>query len=224
MSRDNPLSLVTSQMMKQNTASSLSDACRGTTGVILAGGRSRRMGTNKALLDIEGQPLIEKVYKTMSSLFSQVVLITNTPEEYTFLPCRSFPDIYPNVGCIAGIHTGLQVSPTDTIFVVPCDMPFLSAELIRRMCALSNNFDAVVPVSFHGVEPLHAVYHRSCVEQLKTNLKKGRKHLRPLLRQIRTRYVSVFDSQMETSHEPLFCNLNYPRDYEELQHEQVFNL
>ena len=74
------------------------------TGVILAGGKSRRMGRNKALLDLGGICLIEKTYQTMSHLFQEVILITNTPEDYAFLNCRCQGDIYPGIGSIAGLH------------------------------------------------------------------------------------------------------------------------
>lgn len=193
------------------------------TGVILAGGRSRRMGKNKALLEIDGMPLIQKTYLTMLSLFKEVIIITNTPDEYSFLPCCCFPDIYPDTGSIAGLHTGLKAGTTEGIFIVPCDMPFLSTSLIRQMCDHATNYDAVVPLSFQGVEPLHAFYRKRCVEPLEVYLQQGRKHIRAFLEQVRTRYVSVFDLQYQEKKSQLFFNLNTLQEYEQIQTKQAVN-
>ena len=116
------------------------------TGVILAGGQSRRMGRNKALLDMGGICLIEQSFQVLANLFHEVVLITNTPDEYAFLNCRCLPDIYPGVGSIAGLHSALHNSATERIFVVPCDMPFLNSSLISLLCQSDPAYDAVVPL------------------------------------------------------------------------------
>mgnify|MGYP001392302733 CR=1 FL=1 len=182
------------------------------TGAILAGGRSSRMGRNKALLDVAGLPLIERTYRTMAELFAEVIVVTNTPRDYVFLPCPLVGDVYPNVGSIAGVHSALQHSTNETIFVVPCDMPFLEPRLIRQLCAQNGDWDALVPVSARGVEPLHALYRRRCLPQLETRLLSGRKQLLGFLRSVETRYVDV-DASLSASAEPLFCNLNTPQDY-----------
>ncbi len=198
--------------------------CGQVTGIILAGGQSRRMGRNKALLDIGGKPLIERTFQTLSALFGEVLVVTNTPEDYAFLPCPRVRDIYPQVGSIAGLHTGLQVSSTDRAFVVPCDMPFLSPALMTQMCAHAGDYDACVPISGQGIEPLHALYRRSCIDQLEAGIKSGRKSLLAFLQHVRVKYLSVFDCQDRADSARLFCNLNYPQDYQTLYPRQTVTL
>jgi molybdopterin-guanine dinucleotide biosynthesis protein A len=107
----------------------------GVTGVILAGGASSRMGSNKALLPYRGGVFVEAIFRQLRRLFPEVLLVTNSPEQYQFLPCRKVPDIFPGHGALAGIHAGLHHSYTDAIFVVACDMPYLNPALIRAVAA-----------------------------------------------------------------------------------------
>lgn len=194
------------------------------TGVILAGGKSRRMGRNKALLDLGGICLIEKTYQTMSKLFPEVLLITNTPDEYAFLNCRCQADIYPGIGSIAGLHAALSTSDTDRIFVVPCDMPFLSPALITLLCQTGKTYDAVVPFSRQGLEPLHALYHRRCLPQLEQAITEGDKKLQNFLQDIWTYFlpVSAYSDIPDAEHS--FRNVNRPEDYAALGLPQQENL
>ena len=99
--------------------------------MILAGGSSTRMKSNKALLPYSGELFIERIYRQLSEVFPEVILVTNAPEQYRFLPCRMVPDEFPGMGSLAGIHAGLKQSRTEHIFVVACDMPYLNSDLIR---------------------------------------------------------------------------------------------
>jgi len=186
------------------------------TGVILAGGQSRRMGQNKALLEINGTPIIERTFRSMKALFSHVILVTNTPALYDFLSCPSVPDIYPNAGSIAGLHAGLHASPTNRIFVVPCDMPFLNQPLIQKLSVQEDPWDALVPISHKGIEPLHACYRRNCIELLESDLNNGKKKLMSFLKRVSTRYVPMKDCLSQEESELAFCNLNHPKDFENL--------
>ena len=101
------------------------------TGIILSGGKSSRMGENKSLLKLGPKTVIEHVVELMQSIFSEVILITNTPEEYHFLNIPMYADIYKYKGPIAGIHSGLTHSNTETNFIVSCDIPLLTSEIIE---------------------------------------------------------------------------------------------
>lgn len=194
-----------------------SDSTRipGITGVILAGGASRRMGTNKALLDVGGTPLIERVYHTMSTLFEEVTLVTNVPEKFAFLPCRTLADSYPGAGSIAGLHAGLAASGTERIFVVACDMPSLNPDLIRLLCSTDNDSDAVVPVNREGLrEPLHAVYNRSILPVLQQAVERGEKSILDLLDKIRTTLVTGEAYRGIAAAEESFRNINTPEEYQ----------
>lgn len=189
----------------------------GVTGVILAGGTSRRMGSNKALLPLGEKPLIEGVYRTMAPLFREVLIVTNTPEEYAFIPCRKVADIFPGAGSIAGLHSGLVNSRTDRVFVVACDMPSLNTELVRRLCAMGGEWDAVVATNDAGyLEPLHALYSRSCLKEIQKALENGDKSILNLFERIRTRKVGWEEIKGVEGAPESFRNVNTPREYEEI--------
>lgn len=190
----------------------------GVTGVILAGGSSRRMGTNKALLKMCDTPLIEGVYRTLAALFHEVIIVTNTPEDYAFIPCRKVTDIYPDTGAIAGLHAGLAASRTERVFVAACDMPFLKPDLIRQLCGCTEEVDAVVPVNGEGLrEPLHAVYKRSVLETARQVIEQGEKSILVVLDRIRTRLITPEAVCSITAAEESFRNVNTPEEYGGLQ-------
>jgi len=189
---------------------------RGVAGVILAGGRSSRMGRNKALLPYNGKPLIESVYRVMAELFDQVAIVTNNPEEYDFLPCLKIPDIHVGKGSIAGIHAGLQWSPEERIFVAGCDMPFLEKELVRHLAALSVNESGVVPCTPAGFEPLHAIYAKRLLPLLEEALKADRKRIIDLVELMEVKVVSAEDIAAVSPQFRSFINLNTPEDYNAL--------
>jgi len=186
------------------------------TGVILAGGGSSRMGSNKALLTVEGAPLIEKIYRTMARLFREVILVTNTPEEYAFLPCPMVADQYFGVGPLAGLHAGLLAGTGDRIFMTACDTPFLNPDVVRMICSVVGEHDAVVPLSRGGKEPLQALYRRGCMATVEQALVQGDWKLLNLLDRVRTRYVTLEELAAIPGAELSFCNVNTPEEYERL--------
>lgn len=189
----------------------------GVTAVILAGGESRRMGTNKALLKVGDSALIESVYRTLAAIFHEVILVTNTPEEYGFIPCRKVADIYPGAGSIAGLHAGLAASSTERVFVTACDMPYLNPDLIKLLCNISLNADAVVPVNSDGLrEPLHAVYATSVLNEIQKSIERDDKSILNLLDRIHTTLVTPEVFQSIPGAEKSFCNVNTPEEYDRI--------
>ncbi|MEI6305990.1 MAG: NTP transferase domain-containing protein, partial [Deltaproteobacteria bacterium] len=188
----------------------------GVTAAILAGGNSRRMGHNKALLKIGDVTLIEKIYRTLSQLFHDIVIVTNTPEEYAFIPCRKAADIYPGAGSIAGLHSALTNSATDTVFAVACDMPTLNPDLIRHICSIEGNHEAIVPVNVDGgLEPLHALYRQTCLKEIEKSLESGDKSILNLFDKLRTRKVAWEEISSIPGAEESFCNVNTPEQFSE---------
>ncbi|MDD2736913.1 MAG: molybdenum cofactor guanylyltransferase [Desulfuromonadaceae bacterium] len=191
---------------------------KGVTGVILAGGGSSRMGSNKSLLLHKGSRLIEVIYRALAELFEEVLIVTNTPELYRFLPCRKVPDIYSGQGVMAGIHAGLSRSSEAAVFVVACDMPHLSGALIRHLTTLTDGVDVVMPVTVGGFEPLHAIYRKECLpvlEELLQNTENRR--VVALLSRVRVRKVipeeiAPFDPEFTS-----FDNINTPEEYSKLR-------
>ncbi|MFH1027766.1 MAG: molybdenum cofactor guanylyltransferase, partial [Pseudomonadota bacterium] len=131
--------------------------------MILAGGQSSRMGSNKALLPYRGGRFIEAIHRQLLELFPEVILVTNNPEQYDFISCRKVADLYPGMGALAGLHAGLYHATSPHIFAVACDMPYLNSTLIRRLVARRNNADVVIPEVEIGLEPLHGLYCNDCL-------------------------------------------------------------
>lgn len=188
----------------------------GVTGVILAGGSSRRMGRNKALLEVDGTPIISRIYRTLAPLFHEVIVVTNSPLDYDFLPCRKVPDIYPDCGSIAGLHSALTNSSMAHSFVTACDLPFLDPDIIRHLCDLrSEEYDAVVPFSEGGQEPLHAVYASSLCKGIFENaILQGERKILDILGRMNIRQVPYEELQSAGCQMKSFLNVNTPEEYE----------
>jgi FdhD protein len=186
----------------------------GVTAAILAGGASSRMGTNKALLKVNGEPIITRSYQILARLFHEVIIVTNTPEVFDFLPCRKVPDIHPGVGSIAGLHSALAHSVTERTFVTACDMPFVDTATIRHLCELQQSgFDAVVPFSSGGQEPLHAVYSARCREVFENAIRGDERKILDILARMKTRLVSWEEIQEVSGSVRSFLNVNTPEEY-----------
>lgn len=187
----------------------------GVTGVILAGGASSRMGRNKALLEVDGSPIITRTYRTLASLFHEVIIVTNSPFDYDFLPCRKVPDIYPGCGSIAGLHSALAHSSTAHTFVTACDLPFLDPAIISYLCDIrTGGYDAVVPLSEGGQEPLHAVYSSACKDIFENAIQKSERKILDILGRMNIRQVTDDELQSAGGQTKSFLNVNTPEEYE----------
>ncbi|MEI6704200.1 MAG: molybdenum cofactor guanylyltransferase [Deltaproteobacteria bacterium] len=193
---------------------STSSKIEGVTGVILAGGTSSRMGRNKALLEINGSSIIARTYRALAGLFHEVVIVTNTPNDYAFIPCRKVPDIYPGIGSVAGLHSALAHSTTGRTFVTACDMPFVDPIIIRHLCDLQlDEYDAVIPFSEGGQEPLHAVYTSKCKDVFEIAIKNGERKILDILARMNTRLVTWEEMKAIVGSTAAFLNVNTPEEY-----------
>jgi len=187
------------------------------TSIILAGGRNLRLGRSKALETIGDKSLIERVAQRLRPLTNQYLIVTS--QERFELPdaCKAeiLTDIYEGKGPLAGIYTGLLASRSSHSIVVACDMPFLNIELLRYMLELSRDFDAVVPrLEERMIEPLHAVYSRSCLSNMKMRLESNQLKVYSFLDTINVRYVERSECQRFDQQLLSFFNINYQSDLE----------
>lgn len=143
------------------------------TGIVLAGGLSSRMGRNKAFLKLNSRTVIEQTLERLGKVAQEIIIATNNPEEYNSLGLRVVQDAVPHQGPLGGILAGLKASAQPVNLVVACDMPFLNPELLNFMLGFTNKFDVVVPKSKRGIEPLHAVYSKRCLEPIAESLSSG---------------------------------------------------
>lgn len=181
-----------------------------TIGVVLVGGSSKRMGTDKVLMAVEGKSLIERTLDKISSIFAETIIVGHHRPEFDKLGIRSHPDIIPGCGAMGGIYTGLSLSRTNYIFVVACDMPFLDTNMVREIAALRSSGDAVVPLGPWGYEPLLAVYSKKCTDKFKENLEKGSFRIMAALEDLDVAHPRLPEAA-ESSRDPLH-NLNTPED------------
>ncbi len=140
------------------------------TGIVLAGGKSSRMGANKAFIEFGGKRLIEMTVDCLKALFPEVLIIANDPPLYAYLGVKVVSDLIPDSGSLGGIYTGLSAASYPACFFVACDMPFLNAELIKLLVREADGWDAVVPRVRGELQPLHAVYAKSCLPLMKESI------------------------------------------------------
>lgn len=141
------------------------------TGVILAGGRSSRMNfNNKAFLYIRGKRIIEIILSKFTSFFEETIIISNEPSLYEYLGVPIYQDIYPGLGPMSGIHSGLTYAQGDAIFALACDMPFVNMAMVDYMFEKLEGYDAVVPKIDDFLHMTAAVYHKRCLPILSNNL------------------------------------------------------
>ncbi len=187
----------------------------GVTSIILAGGKNLRLGSSKALQIIGGKSLIERVVERVKLVSAQTLIVTSPeqPAPPVAGGVEVLVDIYPGKGPLGGIYTGLLASPSSHSIVVACDMPFLNVELLGYMIELSGGFDAVVPRSGGGrLEPLHAVYSKSCLDSMKTQLEHNQLSIARFLDTVRVRYVERSECQRLDPQLLTFFNINYQSD------------
>lgn len=186
------------------------------TAIILAGGKSSRMGKNKALLPMEGKPNIELIKDHLAPFFSDIIVVTNDFEAYEFLKVPMVKDEYIGKGPLAGIHTGLKNSNTETNFFVACDMPFVSGELAKYLAQLCDHYEGVVPRINGTLHPLFSVFKKSILPKVERCLQEDRLKIRDLLEELQVLYVNEgeLEGVMVGNIDKIFYNMNYPLDYE----------
>ena len=185
--------------------------------IILAGGKSSRMGTNKALLKINEKTNIERTADKLKLLFDDIILVTNQSEPYEFLGLRMVPDQYPGMGPLAGVHAGLTASDYDINFIVACDMPFVSGELSEVLVNNSLHYDAVIPVINGRQHPLFSVFKKQTAQVVEQQIKADQLRMKHLLDHLDVLYLTEREltaySQVELT--KVFFNMNHPEEYEE---------
>lgn len=181
---------------------------------ILAGGKSSRMGENKALVEVNGKPMIAHVVEAVESITSRVMIISNAAETYSFLNHPVFPDAVASCGPLAGIYTALQHTKTTHCLVVACDLPFLEPPLLRFLCEHGSEVDVLAFESEDGVEPLCAVYSKACLRVVKRQIGSGQHKVSRLFSKLHTRLVSLQPGDAFYS-EHAFLNVNTPDELEQ---------
>ena len=193
------------------------------TGIILAGGKSKRMGLNKSFLKVGEVTMIERTTELMKSLFERVMLITNTPDEYKFLGIEMFEDIYKNVGPLAGIHSGLAHSITDKNFIISCDMPFVDEGVIEFIINYKTNKSITITKADGFVQQLCGLYSKQDLQEIveiidddKFEINNSQKCGCKVLQLVQKLDAEIIDiaNEYDGYEEGMFLNMNKPEDFE----------
>jgi molybdopterin-guanine dinucleotide biosynthesis protein A len=187
------------------------------TGVILAGGRSSRMGRDKAMLKVAGISLFERILRVMQDLFSNV-LIAGDWQDLTRPGVPCYPDCYPGIA-LGGIYTGLFEAKTHLIFVSACDLPYPDTNLIRQILSHREGYDVVVPKNPAGLEPLFALYSKACLEPIRDMLERGEYRIYDFYPQIRVRYLGV--EELPSGWEWSLMNVNTSEEYHSIKESDL---
>ncbi len=162
---------------------------RAMTGAILAGGRSTRMGTNKALLPFDGQRIIEGLVGKLRPLFAEILVIANDPSAYADLGVPIWPDRIPEKGSLGGLYTAVHHSALPQAFCIACDMPLANPAVIAYLRDQAAGYDVVVPRTAEGYQPLHAVYGKNCLPHMEAMIRADRLKIDRLFQVVRLRTV-----------------------------------
>ncbi|WP_416151576.1 molybdenum cofactor guanylyltransferase [Salipaludibacillus sp. HK11] len=191
------------------------------TGILLAGGKSSRMGRNKALLLIDGQKNITRLKEKVGRVTEELYLVSNDPKSYEFLQLPIVEDKQKNQGPLAGIEAGLKNGNSAWKLVVACDLPFFNAKVVEVLvekAKLHPNAQAVVPIIHGRQHPLFALYHQSALATVKECLDEGERKMTVVLSNLKVEAVSVEEflhaGMTIDEIELAFFNMNRPEDYE----------
>ncbi|RKU29167.1 hypothetical protein C6499_08945 [Candidatus Poribacteria bacterium] len=204
------------------------------TGVILAGGRSRRMGQNKALIELGDSPLIAHVIRYMRLVTDELLLITNTLTEYAHFGLPMHSDMIPGAGALGGIYTGLTYASYDAVLCVACDSPFLQPKLLSYLISILGEYDAVMPYTYSSnkdigvtnpsyrtdqitLQTLCAAYSKRCLSIIELMLQESELRVHALQERanILTLAPEIWKTYDSEGHS--FFNVNTPEDFEKAQ-------
>lgn len=190
------------------------------TGIILSGGKSIRMGSNKSLLKLGDKTLIERTIDLMLGCFEKNIIITNEPNLYEFLDVEMYEDIIPNLGPLSGIHSGLVNSTTEKNFVISCDMPMMSNDIVNYIATYKSGKQIVIPFDGENIQQMCGIYSKNIIDQTaqiltdsslnKNNMNK-KTSVHELLNLIEHEVLDV--SELPFFNSNLFLNMNNIDDY-----------
>ncbi|MBM2840506.1 MAG: Molybdopterin-guanine dinucleotide biosynthesis protein [Bacteroidetes bacterium] len=183
-------------------------------GAILAGGKSTRMGRDKAMLDLLGKTFIQRIAETLQAVFGDVVVVSAWRERYSFLDLPIIKDIYKNCGPLGGIHAALSTTEAPAVFFCSCDVPFVSPEIVHYVVNRRFLDQVTLLLGSNSLQPLFGVYKQSCLPVIEKQLKHGQYSVQRCIFQLTTTILSEPSRYREAYVNPLM-NINTPFDYEQ---------
>jgi len=185
------------------------------TGVILAGGLNKRFsGKNKAFINFGNRRVIDNIYDIFTSVFEEIILVTNQPMTYLEWNVNIVTDIYPVRSSLTGIHAGLFSARTPFIFVTACDTPFLKKEMVETVVShIEPGVAVVIPETSHGTEQLCAVYSKLCLSLMERQIKEKKFQIKKMFKKIRVKKIPETVLRDNDPELVSFFNINTAEDY-----------
>ncbi len=183
------------------------------TGIILAGGKSTRLGRDKAMLPINGHPFIWHIADHLRHFADEVIVVTNRPGKYALPHTKEVQDIFPEKGPLAGIHAGLTAASYEYSFVMACDMPNFHPKTAAFLVSQSSGYDVTVPQVGSYLEPLFAVYHKNALPLITEELFQGLYKVTGFYQKAKVNYIKEERFLQECAFQECFFNVNTPEDY-----------
>jgi molybdopterin-guanine dinucleotide biosynthesis protein A len=182
------------------------------TGIILSGGKSTRMGENKAFIELEGVPIVRRIYTLFKELFQEVIIVTNQQELFKNFDSKIYSDLIPNQGALGGLYTGLFFSTFQYSFCVACDMPFIKKALVQYIIYHIEGEDVIVPRTEDGLQPLHAIYSKHCLGPIKKIMEQGKYKIIDFYNRVNVKIVEEKDFTLLDPLRESFINVNTPEE------------
>ena len=186
----------------------------GRSAAVLCGGLSSRMGRDKALLTVGGLTLIERIFRTASACADDCFLVADKKDKYAFLEAPVVTDSFLRCGPIGGIHAALMACRNDKCLILSCDMPLISEKTIDQLFNTRTSAEIVAAKSTKGIEPVCAIYAKSCLPTLEAQVKDKNYRLMDLLGTMETQIITIEGNRKEESE---FMNVNCAADFRRLQ-------
>ncbi len=194
------------------------------TGIILCGGKSVRMGKNKAFIQVEGVPIIRRIYDLFEGLFQEVIIVTNQKELFSGFTSKIYSDLIPDKGALGGLYTGLFFASFQHSFCVACDMPFIRKSLVQYLIEKIDDADVVIPRTKDGLEPLHAIYSKNCVDPIRRMIEEGKSKIIDVYDDVKVRIVDEKDFFPYDPGGESFINVNTPEELRSIRKHEGSHL
>ena len=189
-----------------------------TTAAVVAGGKSSRFGSNKALASFRGRPLLSYAVGIARAVANDVLVVAASDRDYREFGVPVVGDLIPDCGPIGGIYTALQTAETPAVAVLPCDLPLLSPKVYEYLRESFTGREPVAAVSHRGLEPLVSIWPRSSAPLLEQAIRQGRLKLRVLMQQLNAKFLDGLP-ELPDYRKFWFCNVNSPADLDRLVRE-----
>jgi molybdopterin-guanine dinucleotide biosynthesis protein A len=187
------------------------------TGVILAGGKSSRMGTDKGFLKLNGKLFIEHIIAALTPFVSEIIIVSNHPE-YDNFKLKRVPDFVENAGPLAGVYSGLLASKTENNLVLSCDIPLINSEILAELVRQIDDVSEIIQIESNGkTMQLISVYNKSCKTVFSSLLNQGERRLRFAVNQCKVKNIILKKEQ-----EKWVSNINTPEQLKEIRNEHTY--